>query len=41
MSTAAKEKKAKKKKSGDGEGGSDASKNAWYIKIVDQAPGPG
>lgn len=39
MSTSSKEKKAKKKK-GDGEGG-DASKNAWYIKIVDQPPGPG
>ncbi|TFJ87871.1 hypothetical protein NSK_001218 [Nannochloropsis salina CCMP1776] len=29
----------KKKKGGDEEGGGDASKNAWYIKILDAPPG--
>ena len=38
LSTSSKEKKVKKMKGG--EEGGDASKNAWYIKLVDQPPGP-
>ena len=30
-----------KKKGGDGEGGGDASKNAWYIKLLDEPAGAG
>ena len=43
LSTAADAKAAKKtkKKKSSGEEGGDASKNLWYIKAIDQPPGPG
>eukprot|EP00624_Nannochloropsis_granulata_P005386 evm.model.NODE_38104_length_17421_cov_32.336834.5 len=44
MGTVASKDKNKKKKGGGGssgeEGGGDASKNAWYIKMIDEPPGP-
>ena len=43
MGTVASKDKKKKKKEGGGsgeEGGGDASKNAWYIKMIDEPPGP-
>ena len=44
MGTVASKDKNKKKKGGGGgsgeEGGGDASKNAWYIQMIDEPPGP-
>ncbi len=41
LSTASKDKKKAKGKGGSGEdGGGDASKNSWYIKMLDEPPGP-
>jgi len=43
MGTVASKDKNKKKKGGGGgsgeDGGGDASKNAWYIKMIDEPPG--
>lgn len=41
FSTAAKKDKKKGKGGGEEGGGGDASKNAWYIKMLDEAPGKG